>query len=414
MNKLPANTAIPVTRLLSIFVLVLSAFSFCLPTALAGYSVIPAPPIEHQFTYEIKPGAEKSGTILIENFDNTPVTISLYGADGTQSDQGTYALTTRFNKQQHLGQWITISQPVVTVGPREKKQVDFKITIPKDATPGTYSGGIAAETGGNLPGSKQYKDIISDGDGGTLQLPKTATVPTNNVTITSRFVVKIFVKIPGTVTYKYEWPDFSVLQQKGTYPTFRVEYKNLGNTIIRVQHKIEIKGFPSLPEPGPNSKFKLEKDALVIDPPIVTLLQKSDAIIPVRWDNAPDFGFYTATATSTFSKYDITTNKLTDTRTEIHELKFYIPIKLGSPIGLSLVTLALLILGSALFFSIRYLMLQDLIKNSKTYTIKEDDTLTDLAKTSHIGWKKLAHINKIKAPYILKPGQKILLPKKNK
>ncbi|HRY91569.1 MAG TPA: hypothetical protein P5229_04490, partial [Candidatus Gracilibacteria bacterium] len=120
MNKLPANTAIPVTRLLSFFVLVLSAFSFCLPTALAGYSVIPAPPIEHQFTYEIKPGAEKSGTILIENFDNTPVTISLYGADGTQSDQGTYALTTRFNKQQHLGKWITISQPVVTVGPREK------------------------------------------------------------------------------------------------------------------------------------------------------------------------------------------------------------------------------------------------------------------------------------------------------
>lgn len=44
------------------------------------------------------------------------------------------------------------------------------------------------------------------------------------------------------------------------------------------------------------------------------------------------------------------------------------------------------------------------------YLVKEEDNISSLASRCRIDWKDLANINRLKAPYILKTGQTILLP----
>ena len=53
---------------------------------------------------------------------------------------------------------------------------------------------------------------------------------------------------------------------------------------------------------------------------------------------------------------------------------------------------------------------QNLIKR-KTITILSGDTLFTLSKKYKVTYKELIRLNNLKAPYILKPGKKIDIPK---
>ena len=53
----------------------------------------------------------------------------------------------------------------------------------------------------------------------------------------------------------------------------------------------------------------------------------------------------------------------------------------------------------------------DARRNWHSYTIKEADTIQAVADAHTVGWKKLARVNKLKAPYTLTPGEKIQVPK---
>lgn len=374
--------------------------AFGINLALAGFSAIPAPPIKHQFTFQLKPGDEKTGSILIENFDSSSVTLNLYGADGTQSDQGTFALTSASQEQKHLGKWISLANKTITLQAKEKKEILFKINVPADATPGNYSGGIAVETG------------KSASDTGTV----------NSVNITSRFVVKVFVKIPGLKNHIFEWTDFSFQPQSQSgdpvyiIPAgFSLQYKNLGNTIIKIDQKITVSGFPAPTISNKDTYAKAKTDDqknIIFDLSGATLLQGNQTKIPVKWPGSPEFGYYKATAAITFSEYDIITGKNLNSQTLTKEINITIPIKWNSTPGIIIILILLAIIGIAAFLITRKILLDKFIKNCKTYTVSQGETIEAIANNYKTGWKKLAKINKIKAPFILKTSQKILVPKK--
>ena len=372
---------------------------FGIDLARAGFSAIPAPPIKHQFTFQLKPGDIQAGLVRVENFDSTALTLHLYGADGTQSDQGTFALTSQAQEQQHIGKWLTFGDNrSITLLPKEKKDIPFTIKVPANATPGNYSGGIAAETG---------KAAAS-------------TIVGNSVSITSRFVVKVFIKIPGVKKHIFEWSDFSFQPPSGDpnygIPAgFTLQYKNLGNTIIKVDQKLTVSGFPAPTISGQEPSTKVKKDNqnnLVFDLSEATLLQGSQTKIPVKWPGSPEYGYYKATATVTFYEYDIITGKNLNPQTLIKDIDITVPLKWSSQLGITIILIFLIIIGIAAFFITRKILLTRLIKNCRPYTVLQGETIEGIAKDYNISWKKLAKINKIDAPFILKTNQKILVPKK--
>jgi len=368
---------------IALFNLLLLTFA---QVALAGFSMTPSTPGDRQFTLEIAAGKEKQSSVIIRNVSDKPISLNLYGADGTQSNQGTFALTTLSTPQKHIGKWVVFSKPTVDLASGEQKEIGFTVKVPEQTTPGVYSGGIAAESGTNITNSSAATNGSLPAQG-------------NSISISSRIVVKIFVTVPGQKIHKYEWTGFSYEKTTdgGSSGTFILNYKNTGNTVVSIGQKIQISGFPM--------------QVGTIEPTPATLLQGGEIKIPVKWDKEPFFGFYTAKAEITFGEYDVIKNAIVNPQTENREISIYIPLKTDTYAGkivlVVLSILCVLILFLA-FIVIRHVMLK---KRCRPYIVKEGDTISSIAENCKINWKKLAKLNKLRAPYSIKMGQRIMAPK---
>jgi len=98
-----------------------------------------------KFIFELKPGQQARDSVIVKNEADVPLTFSLYGADGTKTKQGTFALCTKNEQPKDIGKWITFDQKEITLNPGEQRLINFIISIPSDTPLGDYSGGVAAE-----------------------------------------------------------------------------------------------------------------------------------------------------------------------------------------------------------------------------------------------------------------------------
>jgi len=341
--------------------------------ALANISLTAAPPADRQFYFVLNPGKADTGAVQIENIGSDELNVELYAADGTQSNQGTFALTTKSAEQNFIGKWVYFNDPVIHLKGNEKKIIQFSVKVPDKVSPGTYSGGIAAQV-----------SAANNGD-----------TKGTSVNVTSRVVVKMFVAIPGERVTKFDWKNFSFVPgEKNSKPYFRIGYENQGNTVLNVQQKIDISGFPGIQQ--------------TIEPPIANLTQGSVVDIPVKWDDPPYFGIMTAKATATISEFDVINNKNINSRTEEKSVTVVIinPI-VYIPLGI----LILVIIGIAVLLLTKKKHKKVLVKSSVEHKVKAGETINDLAEKYDVPWKTLAKLNKLKAPYYLKPGAIILIPK---
>jgi len=378
MTKTTAKTRVAASLLLQTFILLSLAFA-SQPVSAAGFSVTPSDPTQRLFNLEVKPGEKKDASVEIENVSDSPITVSVYGADGTQSNQGTFALTTKSSEQRHIGLWTKVAEDTVTIEARQRKEVGFTVSVPADATPGTYSGGIAVEEGNS------GKNALAPANGG------------NAISISARIVVKLFVTVPGEKINSYEWTGFTFTPAYDATPgTFNLSYKNTGNTIITVTQDITVKGFP-----GKEESFKL---------PTATLLQGSTVDIPVKWDKEPFFGFYTATATVVFSEYDITSNTSVNGKSETKDISVYVPLKLDTNEGKLTVAVAAVLLILLILLVISFILKMSFRRKCVPYDVVQGETITSIAEKCKVNWKKLAKVNRLKPPYTLKAGQKIIAP----
>lgn len=363
-------------KLLILTIGIISFLNFTAITS-ADYTVVPAPPYERQFNIEAEPGSRQSASVIIKNIGNRAVTLNLYGADATQSAQGTFALTTNTAEQRHIGTWITFEQPEVTVPSGEEITVPFILQIPDSVTPGSYAGGIAVE---NMNGAN-----------GEI------TEETPSVSISSRFVVRMYVSIPGEKKHQYEWKDFSYsYSNENNHAKFTFEVSNTGNTILMVDPKVELEGFPAFKEP-------------VVELPTATIQPGTESQkIDLRLTEKPPAGFYVATGTLTFSEFDIVNNKKINTESESRQLM----INLTPWYFIAIIIIVILVLIFAPL--VLYFRYRAYYKKCVSYTVAENETIITIAKERGVKWKKIAKLNKLKPPYTLEAGQHILIPPKKK
>ena len=124
-----------------------------------------------RFIFEIRPGESAEDFIILNNTSDQPAEFILYGADSTIDAEGNISYKTLDTPQNMVGKWITFDRDRVTVGPDNKQQIKFKVTVPSGIPLSEYEGGVTAE------------------------LAATTINPATNEKIITRYMMKVSVNV---------------------------------------------------------------------------------------------------------------------------------------------------------------------------------------------------------------------------
>lgn len=94
------------------------------------------------FSYAVNPGGSASDGLIVSNKGATPLKLAVYAADGLTTGTGQLDLLARDKKSKGIGVWVAADTDTVTVPAGKTVEVPFKVTVPANATPGDYVGGI--------------------------------------------------------------------------------------------------------------------------------------------------------------------------------------------------------------------------------------------------------------------------------
>ncbi len=362
-----------------------------LPFIAESYFVVTTPNHKEfkQYQFELKPGEKITNQLKVRSILDEPIKVKVYGIDAIPSGSGTFSMSVPTRPQRTIGKWTSFEEPEFVLNPKETKFLNFTITVPEAAPPGSYAGGMIAET-----------DATS-GQG-------TAAPSGSTVRSSARVAIKAFVDVPGDKVFKLGLKEFA-FEEGNRFNTFKVKLENEGNTIIRAESSININGMNYNQTEKADNIIVFQKESTPFNikwkkEPIVDVFHKSGPIKDIFEINKPFFGPFEAELTIKYSMYDLATNSYTNEQTITEKISFWI-----IPWG-QILLVGSLILLIILHFIIKKIRLKMLIKKCRPYTIKEGDTLINIAQAYKINWKKLAKINNLQPPYSLAPGSSILVP----
>lgn len=369
MNKINQS----IIKVLSLWILLASQVCF----AQGGISLTtknydPNTGNQSWFNYEELAGSSISDSITIHNKGAAPVTIRLSAKDAFSNEAGSFSLTDENTQQNGLGSWTKLEKNQIILAANESADVDFVINIPKNTAPGEYFGGITAET---------IDQCTGDCAG--------------NIQVKTRTGNRIYLTVPGK---RKEEIKLTQIDQSQTDKLvhFKFHINNSGNVAFSPKAKIDIYDLF-------NNKIDSFEENLGQSFP------NSNISPEISWNNKIYLGPAKAKIRIHFLELNQGRNStLRGTPFFQDQTVEFITIPWLHAIYL-LAFLALL-LGFALY---KHNKLIRLIKISKEYRVKENDTLELISEKNKISWQKLAQINNLKAPYSIQSGQILRIPKIN-
>ncbi len=336
------------------------------------------------FVYQLGPGESYDDTFVVRNTSDKPWIAVVYPADQSPASGGGFALKQKGAEMTGVGSWTKMEGAdengivEVLLEPGEQKLIPFTITIPNDAEVGEMAGAVMVEK----------KD------------PATAESPKFNsgragVVLSMRTGTRIYNTVPGNINEELVVVSGEFLK-KGELN---------GMTQYLLSYDIENKGSIST-----NAKMvTTAKNAWRGDEVFYDTAEE-----PPEFIVSPDttFDYNGRILMPKFGKIEVASKVFMVDRkgeeTQIAEEYFSVIIIPWKEVGLGVLVIALIVL----FFIWRKRKYSG--KGWNGYTIKTGDTITALAEQHGIDWKFLAKVNRIKTPYILNKGDKILVPPKKK
>lgn len=170
------------------------------------------------FIYSLPAGDNKEDKVTAVNNSEETITVKVYAVDATTTKDGAFALFNEEDKRTGVGSWVKLSESEVTLKPKERKDIAFTITIPKDTTIGDHAGGII------------FQEVK----------PKSVAKEGININIISRVGVRIYETVPGAQQLHLEVNDFQykLIDNKLVF-SFTME--NKGNVFLNPKGSLEIK-----------------------------------------------------------------------------------------------------------------------------------------------------------------------------
>jgi hypothetical protein len=94
------------------------------------------------YSYTLNPGGKLEDALVVVNHGDAPLQLAVYAADGFTTESGQLDLVGKDEKSTGVGAWLHAGVDSVTIKPGKSANVPFAITLPDNATPGDYMGGI--------------------------------------------------------------------------------------------------------------------------------------------------------------------------------------------------------------------------------------------------------------------------------
>ncbi|MET0418436.1 MAG: DUF916 domain-containing protein [Actinoplanes sp.] len=174
------------------------------------------------YSYTVNPGGVVEDAMVVANRGPAPLNLAVYAADGFTTDAGQLDLLPRDKKSVAIGAWAKAGAGNVVIQPGKTAQVPFRLSIPGNATPGDYVGGILT----SLTQADQAEGINVD----------------------RRLGIRIKLRVGGELTPKLAIEDFHVRYDGPLNPfakgdatvTYRIH--NTGNAALSGQQAVSVSG----------------------------------------------------------------------------------------------------------------------------------------------------------------------------
>jgi hypothetical protein len=334
-----------------------------------------SPRTQSIFIFTANKGEAKRDVILVSNNSDQKQTIDLYAVDGVVTNTGSYTCSQQSEAREGMGAWIALDKTAVTLEAGKTEEVGFSLTMPADADVGEHNGCIVFQL---------------QGDEGQA---------TGNVRILTRQAIRVVATVPGDLHRDIAIEAFTVAD-KGGEQVYELGLKNSGNVSADVDAKVYLTSLfgGTIYENGGGYPVLADRK---LDLTFVN-------------DKKPFFGgWYYVQAKVSYDKRagSFGVGEAANVMTKESEKRIiFVAPTIG---GLLVIITAALLLGGAgawLYASLR--TRRQVLMHGSKHIVKKGETVQSIATDYGIGWRKLTSINKIAAPYVLKTGDVVRVPKK--
>jgi len=343
--------------------------------AAGGIGGMPLSPLDSNnpnwFMYNLNLGQSYDDVLVIKNTTDKEWIVNIYPADTVPSSGGGFALKQKVEEMKEVGKWIKLSVDQVRLKAGEKTNVPFTITIPSDADVGETAGAILFER----------QEVTEGADAKSNE---------GGIKLTLRTGVRIYNTVPGEIKEKLALTSFLITpkekEDKQRYYLMQSRVENLGNVSTTARSVILVKDALTGKEiDNRETNFLIGRG---------TVFDNNQELIKF-----PKIGKLNAKL-DIYMKLKDGSEKFVDSA----ETSFFIIPVLEVSIGLALLLILII------WFVLRRIKYSG--KGWVSYIIKDSDDIMKIAAVHSVNWKTLTKVNKIKPPYFVNSGTKILVPKK--
>lgn len=168
----------------------------------------------------VDPGTSITDSVVVTNRNDTPLQLGIDAKDAVTTSGGHLDLAPPESEDTGIGAWVGLEADSVSIPAGQTRRVPFTLTVPKDAAPGDYSGGIA---------------VVHSAEGTT-------------VSVRNRVATRLDVRVTGKVEVSHQVSDLSVSMPSTwhllapTTATVQYTLTNTGNARIYVAEKVTATG----------------------------------------------------------------------------------------------------------------------------------------------------------------------------
>lgn len=327
------------------------------------------------FLFTLEPKQSKQDGILVVNNTSETKDILVYATDSQKSSDGSFACEQYSDTKDLVGSWIKLDKEELTLNPSTNEVIPFTITAPESASVGEENGCIM------------------------IQERKTNSTE-SGVSLSFRTGLRVVVTIPGEQIRELQISNFTYSQKEDGIISTKFEIENKGNVSIDSNIVLNM-----------NSVFGQNIYQANNQYPIL----RGDTSV-YNFEIAKPFwgGIFNLNANVQYDKsLEAIVGKDTDNPKTILEAQNYTIFIIPEPLAIIIEAISILVLISLIYIGYKRFKRNKVQKKLwiKKYEVKENQDIESIAKEFGLNWKDIVKFNKLQPPYILKEGQKLVLPK---
>jgi hypothetical protein len=323
------------------------------------------------FIHTLEDGSSVSDSLLVINTVDEEQVVAIYAVDAQTTNTGAFTCEQRSEVVDAAGAWVIPERSQITVGAKQDAKVGITLTVPDGVPAGEYNACIVIE---------QVDEQSHHADG---------------IRLRTRSAIRVALTVPGVLERAVSIVSYDTARD-GNDQLYSLTLHNEGNVSADVQATVLLKNIFGM------SMYKNGGEYPVLAGKDLTLVYKDT--------DSPAFGgWYFAEA---FVTYDTRTGVFgVDDPSWLTTVKapgrlIFIP---PQPVE---ALFELIVAAGLVAIACYYGTIWRARRTWVAYTAKNGDNLQQLAGRHKVGWRRVAWVNKLKAPYPITAGKTLLLPKK--